>query len=134
MKLNNIKQKGKIIRDNLSSPLFILDSFEHPRNLLSWSCFGAVNFWFLSQGDFFASKNRTMAYSANTRKTCPMHTTKYKSTAFKLCDTGASVFTPLKMLTSTKNIVTSSPILPGTTSGRMINETHETMTNMADVR
>ena len=75
-----------------------------------------------------------MAYSANTRKTCPMHTTKYKSTAFKLCDTGASVFTPLKMLTSTKNIVTSSPILPGTTSGRMINETHETMTNMADVR
>ena len=75
-----------------------------------------------------------MAYSDNTRNTCPMHTTKYKSTAFKLWDTGASDLTPLKMLTNTRNIVTSNPILPGTTSGRMINDTHETMTNMAEVR
>ena len=52
--------------------------------------------------------------------------------AFKLDDTGAYDFTPLKMLIRTKKIVTSNPILPGTISGLIINDVHETITNKVD--
>ena len=51
---------------------------------------------------------------------------KQRSTAFKLVDTGAFPLTLLKILIKTKNMVTSTPIRPGTTSGLMIKDTQET--------
>ena len=83
-------------------------------------------------GNFHLDKMTT--YSNNTKNTWPMQHIRYKSTAFKLSDTGASVFAPLKILIRTKNIVTSNPILPGTQSGLIKKDAHETITNKKDMR
>ena len=76
-------------------------------------------------------EKRTMPYSRSAKKTMKMQTTRYMSMALsceELVD-GAIERTLLKMLTSTRNSVTSSAILPGTTEGRIRNEIQETTTN-----
>ena len=64
----------------------------------------------------------------------PRQISKYRSMAFKLIETGAFALTLLKMLIKTKNTVTSTPMRPGTTSGLMMKDAHETTTNIIDVR
>jgi hypothetical protein len=75
--------------------------------------------------------NRTIAYSRSARNTMKMDTTRYVSMALSLEEAlvGAIDRTLLKMLTKTRKRVTSRAIRPGTTRGRMRNETHETHTN-----
>ena len=58
----------------------------------------------------------------------------YSSTAFNDFEVGASDFTALKILIITKKTVMSNPILAGVASGLMINDTHDTNTNIADVK
>ena len=72
--------------------------------------------------------HKTIAYSVSARKTCPIQITRYRSMAFKHIDTGALDFTPLKILIRANNVITRAPRRPGTTSGSMIKDTHETMT------
>ena len=77
---------------------------------------------------------RTIAYSKHEIKTLIIHKTRNISNAFKPFDIGAPLFDPMNMLIRTRSIVASNPILPGTTSGGMRKEIHETMTNNVQVR
>ena len=54
--------------------------------------------------------------------------------ALRCLDTGACDFALLKTLTSTRNVVTNNATRPGTISGLMMNDNHDTITNMAEVR
>ena len=56
------------------------------------------------------------------------------STAFKLGEVGESDLIPLKMFIRTRKIVMISPIRPGTISGLIKNDTHDTNTNKIDVK
>ena len=63
-----------------------------------------------------------------------MQIIRYTSNAFKLIDGGAEFLKPLKMFTSTKNRVTSNPILPGTMFGLIRKDVHDTITNIPAVK
>ena len=92
---------------------------------------------FVSSGivpSFRLFTNKTIANSINAINTNPIHTIRYRSMAFKFREIGAFPFAALKMLIKTKKIVTSNPILAGTTSGFTIKETQETITNIDEVK
>ena len=63
-----------------------------------------------------------------------IQTMMYVSIAVNLSAFGIFVVMVLKMLTSTRNTVMSSAILPGTMSGGMRKLNQETMTNMPEGR
>ena len=80
------------------------------------------------------SLNKITPYTANAKNTFPIQNKRYRSTAFKLVDTGAETFAPLNILMSTRNMVMSSPIRPGTISGLIKKDAQDTTTNNIDVK
>ena len=70
-----------------------------------------------------------MTYSTKAPNTKRIQANIQASIAVSPSALGVLVVTLLKMLTSTRNSVTRSAILPGITSMGMRNEIHETITN-----
>ena len=70
-----------------------------------------------------------MTYSTKAPNTKRIQANIQASIAVSPSALGVLVVTLLKMLTSTRNSVTRSAILPGITSMGMRNEIHDTITN-----
>jgi len=89
-------------------------------------------------GDFgflrFLSKRRIKAYPNKADNTRKIQTTRYRSTAFSWVEMGALSLTLLKIFMRTRKRVTRSAIRPGTTSGLIRNDTHDTTTNIPEGR